>query len=156
MRRVKAGVARLMIFSLALGTMSISADNIEAAKKPSLSTKKVSIQKGRAKKVTVKNARKYKVSWSVKSKKIATAKKSGTYGVKVTAKKVGKTTLTCTLKKGKKKTTLKCTIQVTAKKNANTAKPTATPSASPAVPPATATATATALPTATPEEGIPS
>ena len=38
----------------------------------------------------------------MKSKKIASFKKSGKYAVKVTAKKAGKTTLTATIKKGKK------------------------------------------------------
>ena len=155
MQKVKACVARFLVFALALGIAPISADyEAQAAKKPTLSTKKVSIVKGKKKKVTVKNAKKYKVSWKVKNKKIATAKKKGKYGVQLTAKKVGKTTLTCTLKKGKTKKTLKCSVQVTEKKS-NTATPTPTPIlVGEPTPAPTSTATATATATATPEPTI--
>ena len=149
MQRVKSGVARLLVFALVLGMTSISGNSeVQAAKKPKLSTKKVTIEKGKKKKVTVKNAKKYKVSWKVKSKKIATTKKSGKYGVNLTAKKVGKTTLTCTLKKGKNKKTLKCTVNVKAKKtNTSTAKPTPTSTANSYLPTVTSTPTPTPLPT---------
>ncbi|MCH5265834.1 MAG: endo-1,4-beta-xylanase [Lachnospiraceae bacterium] len=148
MQKVRVCVARLLIFALALGVAPISADyEAQAAKKPKLSTKKVTIVKGEKKKVTVKNAKKYKVSWKVKSKKIAAFKKKGKYGVQLTAKKAGKTTLTCTLKKGKTKKTLKCSIQVTNEKKGTT---TPTPGTPTAAPTATATSTATATPTVTP------
>lgn len=152
MQKVKACVARLLVFALALSVTPVNADyEAQAASKPKLSTKKVSIEKGKKKKVTVKNAKKYKVSWKVKSKKIATTKKNGKYGVQLTAKKVGKTTLTCTLKKGKTKKTLKCSVQVTAEKQ-NTPTPTLVVIGEPTATPtttATSTATATATSTAT-------
>ncbi len=144
----KAFAARILVLAMVLGMAPIGAGTqTEAAKKPKLSTKKVTIQKGKKKKVTVKNAKKYKVSWKVKKKKIVTFKKSGKYGVKLTAKKVGKTTLTATLKKGKKKKTLKCSVTVK-KKSVNTS-PTPSPTPKP-------TPTATLAPTATPTPALPS
>lgn len=117
MYKVKAGAARLLVLAMVLGMVPVnSGTEIEAAKKPKLSKTKVTIEKGKKKKITVKNAKKYKISWKVKKKSIASFKKSGKYAVNLTAKKAGKTTLTCTLKKGKKKKTLKCTVTVTDKK----------------------------------------
>lgn len=149
MRKLKSGVAGLLVFSLALGMAPIGNHEAQAAKKPKLSTKKVTIEKGKKKKVTVKNAKLYKISWKIKSKKIATFKKSGKYGVLLTAKKVGKTTLTCTLKKGKKKTTLKCTVNVKTKKTTTTTSTPSTPSLV-TTPTPTGTPTPTATVSATP------
>ncbi len=82
----KAFAARILVLAMVLGMAPIGAGTqTEAAKKPKLSAKKVTIQKGKKKKVTVKNAKKYKISWKVKKKKIVTFKKSGKYGVKLTA-----------------------------------------------------------------------
>ena len=117
------------------------------------SKKSVSITVGKTKKVTVKNAKKYKVSWKIKNKKTASFKKSGKYAVKVTAKKAGKTTLTATIKKGKKTKKLVC--KITVKKNSPkvTKTPVNTPTTSPSnvpktteVPTVKPTATATAEP----------
>lgn len=156
MQRVKSGVAHLLVFSLMLGMIPMVGNTeVQAAKKPKLSTKKVTIEKGKKKKVTVKNGKKYKISWKVKSKKIVTAKKSGKYGVNLTAKKVGKTTLTCTLKKGKKKKTLKCTVYVKAKKKSNTSAVT-TPSPTSSVPTPTPDNGQKATPTPLPTPELPS
>lgn len=81
----------------------------------------------------------------MKSKKIASFKKSGKYAVKVTAKKAGKTTLTATIKKGKKTKKLVC--KITVKKNSPkvTKTPVNTPTTSPSnVPKTTEVPTATA------------
>ena len=68
MQRVKSGVAHLLVFALMLGMIPIVGNTeVQAAKKPKLSTKKVTIEKGKKKKVTVKNGKKYKISWKVKS-----------------------------------------------------------------------------------------
>lgn len=134
MRRMKAGIARLMIVSLTLGTMvGNGGKEAEAAKKPGISSKKVSIIKGKTKKVTLKNAKKFKITWKTANKKVATVKKSGTYGAVITAKKAGKTKVTATLKKSGKKTTLTCSVTVTDKKVKPTATPTVTPTATPVV-----------------------
>lgn len=137
MQKVKAGVASLLVFSLALGMVPMGTNKVQAAKKPKLSTKKVTIEKGKKKRVTVKNAKKYKVSWKIKNKKIVSGKKKGNYAVVVTGKKVGKTTLTFTLKKGSKKSILKCSVKVKKAKAANV--PLITSSAAPAPTPKSTT-----------------
>lgn len=153
----KALLARLLLFAMVFGMMPVM-KGVEtgAAVKAKLSTKKLTISRGKTKKLSVKKAKKYKVSWKVKSKKIAKLKKSGKYAVKVTGKKVGKTKITCTLKKGK--TRKKLTCKVTVKRVKPPYKPTPSPSAKPNQPTPTATATpvATATPTPVPAPAEPS
>ena len=126
------------------------------AKKPKLSTKKVSVEVGAAKKVTVKNAK--KVTWSINKagkKAVALAKKSKK-GVTIKGKAVGKAKVTAKMKYGKK--TLKKTIKVTVTKKAarvSAATPSATPSATPVnsakpSPTPAASAAPTGTPTAAP------
>ncbi len=145
----KALLARLLLFAMVFGMMPVM-KGVEtgAAVKAKLSTKKLTISRGKTKKLSVKKAKKYKVSWKVKSKKIAKLKKSGKYAVKVTGKKVGKTTVTCTLKKGKTKKKLTC--KVTVKRVKPPYKPTTSPSTKPNQPTPTATATPVATATPTP------
>lgn len=99
MRKTKAVIAKLLLvavfISLFAGVQGITTEAAAAAK--------LSLMVGQTKKVTIKNAKNYKISWKIKNKKIATFKKSGKYAVKVKAKKAGKTTLTATVKKGRKK-----------------------------------------------------
>ena len=153
MKRIKSVLARVLVTSMVLGLLPIGqASGSDAAAKIKLSGKKLTVTKGKTKKLSVKNAKKYSVSWKIKSKKTATIKKSGKYAVKVTGKKVGKTTITCTLKKGKSKKKLTCKVIVENKKTV-TAEPTPTnkPTVDPTVTPTgTPAATATAAPTATP------
>lgn len=139
MKQMKSVMARVLIAALVLGMMPVmKSTESDAATKVKLSARKLSIKVKKTKKLTVKKAKKYKVSWKIKNKKIAKIKKSGKYTVKVTGKKAGKTTITCTLKKGKKKKKLTCKITVT-----KGGKSTATPIVS-AAPTATATGTASA------------
>lgn len=148
MKQTKAMLARVLIAALVLGIMPVAQEvKTDAAAKVKLSTKKLNIVKGKTKKVSVKKAKKYKVSWKIKNKKIAAIKKSGKYAVKVTAKKAGKTTLTCTLKKGSKKKKLTCTVKV--KAAAATSKPSSTPVVTPTSPLYNTTPTQT--PVVTPE-----
>lgn len=154
MKQMKSVLARVLVAAMVLGMLPMGqASESGAAAKVKLSAKKLTIKKGKTKKLSVKNAKKYKVSWKVKSKKTATIKKSGKYAVKVTGKKAGKTTITCTLKKGKKSKKLTCKVVVESK-NAVTSKPTpkATPVNTPVV---TSKSTPTATPTATPEPTTP-
>ena len=108
MRKTKAVIAKLLLvavfISLFAGVQGITTEAAAAAK--------LSLMVGQTKKVTIKNAKNYKISWKIKNKKIATFKKSGKYAVKVKAKKAGKTTLTATVKKGRKKKRLFCKITV--------------------------------------------
>lgn len=158
MKQIKSVIARILIAALALGMVPVAQDvQSSAAAKVKLSAKKLTISVKKSKKLSVKNAKKYKVSWKVKSKKIATIKKSGKYAIKVTGKKSGKTTITCTLKKGKKKSKLTCKVTVSGKTvvkptptQGTVTGPTATPPSNVATTP-TPTTAATATATATPE-----
>lgn len=146
MKQIKSVIARILIAALVLGMAPVAQDvQSNAAAKVKLSAKKLTISVKKSKKLSVKNAKKYKISWKVKSKKIATIKKSGKYAVKVTGKKSGKTTITCTLKKGKNKKKLTCKVTISGK---TVVKPTPTPrTVSEPTPTPTATAAATATPT---------
>lgn len=116
MRKTKVVLAKVLTAAMVISSFAgVQGITSEAAAKPKLSKKSVSITVGKTKKITVKKAKKYKVSWKMKSKKIASFKKSGKYAVKVKAKKAGKTTLTATIKKGKKTKKLVC--KITVKKN---------------------------------------
>lgn len=137
-RKSKILLTGSLALSLVLSTFSIGQGGNEAlaAKKIKLSAKKVSLVVGKTKKVSVKNARKKKVKWSIRKKSTARIKKSGKYAVKVTGKKKGKTILVCKVKIGKKWRTLKCNITVKKKsvttpvpspEGRNTSAPTATP-----------------------------
>lgn len=155
MRKTKVVLAKVLTAAMVISSFAgVQGITSEAAAKPKLSKKSVSITVGKTKKITVKKAKKYKVSWKMKSKKIASFKKSGKYAVKVKAKKAGKTTLTATIKKGKKTKKLVC--KITVKKNSPkvTKTPVNTPTTSPSnVPKTTAVPTATA--TAKPQDTTP-
>ena len=155
MRKTKVVLAKVLSAAMVISSFAgVQGITSEAAAKPKLSKKRVSITVGKTKKNTEKNAKKNKVKWKMKSKKIASFKKSGKYAVKVKAKKAGKTTLTATIKKGKKTKKLVC--KITVKKNSPkvTKTPVNTPTTSPSnVPKTTAVPTATA--TAKPQDTTP-
>lgn len=155
MRKIKkqliAGVVSLamVLTSGAIPSQSASA----AAKKIKLSATKVTVNVGKSKKVTVKNApKKAKIAWSSKNKKIAKVTKAG----KITGVKKGSTKVTCkvTYTEKKKKKTKKLTVKVTVKKaaakpaatTAAPAAPTVVPATTPAVTAQTPVSTATAQP----------
>lgn len=120
MRSAKRIISTVLALSLVV-SMPVSAS--AAKKQPKLNKTKLTLKVGKSTKLKVKNTKK-KVKWSSSKKKVATVKNG-----KVTAKKVGKTTITA--KVGKKK--LKCKVTVTKntstnKSNTNSnAKPTSTP-----------------------------
>lgn len=132
---------------------------IQAAKKPLLNKKKLSVCVGETAKVSVKNAKKKsKTTWKTSNKKVLKIvrkkTKSNAYAV-VKGVKKGKASLTAVYKAGKTSRKLKCNVTITAKKaqkNKNTStplvpnEPTATPIATPVITP-TATPTATPTPT---------
>lgn len=132
---------------------------IQAAQKPLLNKKKLSICVGKTAKVSVKNAKKKsKTTWKTSNKKVLKIvrkkTKSNSYAV-VKGVKKGKASLTAVYKAGKTSRKLKCNVTISAKKaqkNKNTStplvpnKPTATPIATPIITP-TATPTATPTPT---------
>ncbi len=140
MKRCVAGVLALAVCATVIG----GSGNIQAAAKPKLSKKSIVLKgKGTAKTLKVTKASGAKITWKSSNKKVATVKKSGKYGGKVTAKATkGKAVIRCQVKKGKKTVTLKC--NVTVKKKESTAKPKASASAA-NVPSAPATVPAASL-----------
>ena len=101
MRRKKQMTACLLSFALLLGL--IPANEVSAAKKVSLSTKKLTVTKGKSKTLKVKNTKK-KVKWKILSgKKYISLKKKGKVAVSVKGKKKGTAKVQATV--GKKKLT---------------------------------------------------
>lgn len=154
MKQMKSVIARILVATLVLGSIPIAQTESEAASNVKLSTKKLTITKGKTKNLSVKNATKYKVSWKSKSEKIAKIKKNGKYAIKVKGMKAGNTTITCTLKKGNKKNKLTCKVVVSEKKSKPTSTPnvTSTPVVTPTETPAV---TAEPSPDVTPAPEVP-
>ena len=107
MRRKKQLTACLLAFALLLGM--IPASEVSAAKKVSLSNKKLTVTKGKSKTLKVKNTKK-KVKWKILSgKKYISLKKKGKVAVSVKGKKKGTAKVQATV--GKKKLTCKVTVK---------------------------------------------
>lgn len=150
LRKVIASTLALALVATGVGVAA--PDSAAAAKKPKLKKKKISVEKGKKAKITIKGKKIKKTKWSVKSKKIASLSKKKKTSVVVKGKKAGKkTTVTAkvTVKGKKKPYTLKCTVTVTKKSNTATVKPTVKPTAKPTVKPTTK---APATPTPEPSE----
>nr|MBP3598614.1 endo-1,4-beta-xylanase [Eubacterium sp.] len=151
-RNVKSVVAKTLAVALAFTTVvtTVPAGEAEAAKKPKLSKKKVTVEVKKSAKITIKNVKAKKVKkLTVKTskKKVATVKKNGKTAFTITGKKAGKATITAKVKVGKKTTTLK--VNVTVKKAAPAAPAeSAAPSTSPAI--ASATPVASTVPSVAP------
>ncbi len=148
-KNTKNVLTKALALTLAVSMMTVSAPAADAAKKPALSAKKVTLKAGKSKKITVKNVKAKKVKkLTVKTnkKKVATVKKNGKTAFTVKGVKAGTAKVTATVKVGKKNYKLNVKVKVTAasKKNDATAAPAATATTAP-----TATAAATAAPAAT-------
>ena len=127
MRRKKQLTACLLAFALLLGM--IPASEVSAAKKVSLSTKKLTVTKGKSKTLKVKNTTK-KVKWKILSgKKYISLKKKGKVAVSVKGKKKGTAKVQATV--GKKKLTCKVTVKNVKTSKTTTPSGTSTPSATP-------------------------
>lgn len=111
MKHTKKCIGLLVAFAI-VSQLTNPVTGIDAAAKPKLSTKSVKIKVGKSKTVKVKNAKGYKLTVKSKKKTVATAKKKGNAAFVVKGVKAGKTTITCVVKKGKKKVNLKCTVKV--------------------------------------------
>lgn len=150
---MKRQVKRFIVSAVALSLLipAVSAPEAQAASKPKLSNKSVSVKVGKTKKITVKGVKAKKIkktTWSVKSKKIAALSKKKKNNVTIKGKKAGKTTLTAKIKVGKKTYKKTCKIKVSkaaVKPVPNDVTVTKVPTAKP-----TATATATVAPTEVP------
>lgn len=108
----KIGIVSMALAMTITTAFATSQTKLMAKKKPTLSTKSISVSVGKTKKLSVKNAKGYKISFKVKNKKIASLKKSTKTSKKVYGKKKGKTNVIVSLKKGKKTTKLICKITV--------------------------------------------
>lgn len=155
-KNIKSVFAKTLAVTLVVSMAGVSAPAADAAKKPALSTKKVTVSKGKSKKVTIKNVKAKKVkklTVSVDKKKYVSVKKNGKTAFTIKGKKAGSAKVTAKVKVGKK--TTKLTVKVTVK---GSQKVTAAPTASNAttIAPATVapTATATTKPTAVPKPTI--
>ncbi len=141
----------LLVSAVALSLIvpTVSAPVSEAASKPKLAKKSVSVKVGKTKKIKVKSKKKVKkTTWKLTKagKKIVKLSKKKKKSVTVKGKKAGKATLTAKIKVGKKTYKAKCKIKVKA-----TATSTTTTTATAEATAATSTdAAATATPTATP------
>lgn len=153
-RQLAAALAMAMCVAITGGTGEAA-----AAAKPKLSMKTLKITVGLTKTLKVKKAGSSRITWKSNKKSIASVKKAGKYGAKVTGKAKGKAVIRCTVKKGKKSYTLKCNVTVSkkasSKPGAATAKPTGQPqgtpsSGAPSVVVPTPSDTATQAPSSTP------
>lgn len=120
--KVAKGIVLAIVLSLA-ASFFLPVSEVPAQAKTSTSTPKTSVSKktiykGNTYKIKFKGTTKgYTIKYSSSNKKVATVSKSG----KITAKKVGKATITVTFTK--KKVTVKSTIKVTVKKKKTTPAP---------------------------------
>lgn len=114
MRRVfKKGIAVALAAAMVVTLAPASAD---AAKKPALSKKSVSVKVGKTTTIKLKNgAKSAKVTWKSSKKKIAKITKSSKTSAKIKGVKKGKSVITASYKVGKKVTKLKCKVTVKAK-----------------------------------------
>ena len=96
MRSIKKIFAVLVSVSLLFSAVMVHSASVEAAKKISLSQKKLTLNVGGSKKLTLKNLPKnHKIKWSSSNKKVAAVSATG----KVTAKKAGKADIIATVQK---------------------------------------------------------
>lgn len=134
------GLAVVLSAAMVFSATAMPASDAKA-KKPKLSTTKVSVVQGAKKKVTVKNAK--KVTWKLTkaAKKVVSLSKKSKKGATIKGKAVGKAKITVKMKYGKKTLTKKITVTVTKKADATTNKSTPTPPANKATPTPAATET---------------
>ena len=168
-KKAKKSVAIGLSVALAVTSVNIPVDSASAAaKKAKLSATKKTLTAGKSTTLTLKtNKKKAKTIKSIKAKyvKVSTSKKSvatvkkvskksKVTGIKVTAKKAGKATITVKVTKGTYKGTYKCKVTVKKKASATkkpTQKPTEAPTTEPTVEPTQEpTAEPTQEPTAEP------
>lgn len=137
-KNIKCVVAKVLALTLALTTVAAApANDADAAKKPVLSKKKVTVTVKKSEKITIKNVKAKKVkklTVKIDKKKVAAVKKNGKTAFTITGKKAGKARVTAKIQVGKKTTSLKVKVTVKkADKKDETVAPSASPAASAAV-----------------------
>ncbi|MCM1246395.1 MAG: endo-1,4-beta-xylanase [Roseburia sp.] len=116
-KKAKRAAAKVLALVLTVSVAGVAAPDSQAAKKPKLSTKTVTVSVKKSKKVKIKNVKAKQVKkLTVKSNKAKTAsvKKNGKTAFTITGKKAGTATVTAklTLKGKKKATSLKVKVKV--------------------------------------------
>ena len=104
-KNIKSVFAKTLAVTLVVSMAGVSAPAADAAKKPALSTKKVTVSKGKSKKVTIKNVKAKKVkklTVSVDKKKYVSVKKNGKTAFTIKGIKAGSAKVTAKVKVGKK------------------------------------------------------
>lgn len=135
-RNVKRTLATALSLALAAGTIAVSAPaGADAAAKPKLSKKSVSVKVGKSTTVKIKGVKANKIkklSVKTSNRKIVTVKKKGKTAVTVTGKKSGSAKVTVSVKVGKKTTSLKLSVKVTGAAPVTTPAPSSAPAVTPA------------------------
>ncbi len=112
MRKLYAAIAVALTVCM---TLPLASDaGADAAKKPALSKKKLSINVGVSKKLTVKNYKK-KVAWKTSKASVVKLSAKKKTSVKVTGKKKGSAVVTASYKQGGKTKKLTCKVTVRSK-----------------------------------------
>lgn len=111
-------IASALSLALTISSVCVSGEGVVAAKKPSLNSKRKSVEVGSTANIKVKNGKKKaKVTWKTSNKKVAKITKKSGKGksayASVKGVKKGKAKITAVYKLGKKKTKLTCNITVT-------------------------------------------
>ncbi len=151
--RAKRVIAKALACAMALSLAGAGVSEADAAKKPKLSKKSISVAVKKSKKVTIKNVKAKKVkklTVKSKNKKIAAVKKKGKTAFTVTGKKKGNTKVTVKVKVGKKTTSLTLKVKVTKATDSTKDKTPAPTAGTSTGPSATAKATAPAANVPTP------
>lgn len=116
MKNVKNAIAHVLVFALCLSTFLTGASADAKAKKPKLSSKSITLTKGKTKTLKVYRTKKCKVTWKTSNKKIVSLSKKKRTSCKLKAVKKGTAKITCKVKKNKKTYKLTCKVKVKAKK----------------------------------------
>lgn len=120
MKRLKKITTHAILFGLCLSVVAPAATSDAKAKKPKLSSKAVTVTKGKTKTIKLlRTGKKAKVTWKASNKKIKLSRKKKT-SVNVKGLKKGTVTLHCKVKIKKKTYKLKCKVKVVEKKAVNT------------------------------------
>ncbi len=121
MKKTKKIMAGLLCASLIM-SLQQPGPSFAKQKTPKLSKSKVTVTKGKSKKIKIKNAGKVtnlKIKLSKKAKKKVSIKKSGKKTIKITGKKVGKVTAKINFKVNNKKYNKKLKITIKSANNSN-------------------------------------
>lgn len=98
--RITKIITIIMAIAMIVGTINPLRVEAVSKKKPKLTRKSITLTITNRRKtpmttLKVKNTKVKKIKWVMSNKNVASIKKAGSYGVKITARKAGKATITC-------------------------------------------------------------